>query len=350
MKGTERELRDQHIIDCYLQGASFKELKHKFNMSMSGVRLVLTRSGVFAPLTTSARDGRNKSMRDYKAQGHTMKEVADKFGVSEATVQTACKGIAPQPSGPAAGKARNQWSSIDFSIREEKAIQTIAKHLPTFEYIGGFTNADGYVDLKCKVCGSVLSRSLIGIRHGNGVKCHECEQERMRQKEIEKYKARVAFEEERIHARELKKVKSSRQLFMVFCAKCGKPFATDNARRRFCSKDCSKKMNNQIGSDGRLNRHNIVDRDISLQKVFANAFGVCQICGGLCDYNDYYHNDNGAFIAGENYPSIDHIIPLSSGGLHSWDNVRLAHKSCNSKLFLSGKQYAPQKFRGGCGT
>ena len=29
--------------------------------------------------------------------------------------------------------------------------------------------------------------------------------------------------------------------------------------------------------------------------------------------------------------SIDHIIPISSGGLHVWDNVQLAHYSCNMK-------------------
>jgi len=29
--------------------------------------------------------------------------------------------------------------------------------------------------------------------------------------------------------------------------------------------------------------------------------------------------------------SVDHIIPISSGGLHVWDNVQLAHYSCNMK-------------------
>jgi len=29
--------------------------------------------------------------------------------------------------------------------------------------------------------------------------------------------------------------------------------------------------------------------------------------------------------------SIDHITPISSGGLHVWDNVQLAHYSCNMK-------------------
>lgn len=36
------------------------------------------------------------AMRRYKAEGHTMGEVAEKFCVTQATAQTICKGIAPQ--------------------------------------------------------------------------------------------------------------------------------------------------------------------------------------------------------------------------------------------------------------
>lgn len=28
--------------------------------------------------------------------------------------------------------------------------------------------------------------------------------------------------------------------------------------------------------------------------------------------------------------TLDHIIPLSKGGTHTWDNVQLAHMSCNA--------------------
>lgn len=29
--------------------------------------------------------------------------------------------------------------------------------------------------------------------------------------------------------------------------------------------------------------------------------------------------------------TMDHLVPLSKGGDHSWENVALAHRSCNSK-------------------
>jgi len=40
--------------------------------------------------------------------------------------------------------------------------------------------------------------------------------------------------------------------------------------------------------------------------------------------------DGDTFIAGNMYPSIDHVVPLSRGGLHEWGNVKLAHRICNS--------------------
>ena len=41
-------------------------------------------------------------------------------------------------------------------------------------------------------------------------------------------------------------------------------------------------------------------------------------------------NDNNVFMAGNDYPTIDHIKPISKGGTHTWDNVQLAHFHCNS--------------------
>ena len=71
------------------------------------------------------------------------------------------------------------------------------------------------------------------------------------------------------------------------------------------------------------------DNDITLEKLYNLADGVCALCGGICDYEDYIFKGK-YFIAGNKYPSIDHIVPLSKGGSHTWDNVQLAHKQCNS--------------------
>jgi len=72
------------------------------------------------------------------------------------------------------------------------------------------------------------------------------------------------------------------------------------------------------------------DRDITLEKLYNRDGGICALCGKPCDYEDYIFQ-GAVFIAGNDYPSIDHIEPLSKGGSHTWNNVQLAHKICNSK-------------------
>ena len=79
----------------------------------------------------------------------------------------------------------------------------------------------------------------------------------------------------------------------------------------------------------------LVDSDITLDGLLRRDGCACHICGGLCDVYDFIKTDK-AFIAGNNYPSIDHVIPLAKGGLHSWDNVKVAHRICNS---LKGDSY-----------
>lgn len=67
------------------------------------------------------------------------------------------------------------------------------------------------------------------------------------------------------------------------------------------------------------------DESVTLKMVRKKYFDVCQICGCLVDDTD----TKDGYI-GRLYPTIDHIIPLSKGGSHTWDNVQLAHLSCNA--------------------
>lgn len=94
--------------------------------------------------------------------------------------------------------------------------------------------------------------------------------------------------------------------------------------RRACDKRKELKRRKTINVNGEI------DKDITLEKLFERENGQCHICGLLCNYNDYKISEEGHFIVGRFYPSIDHVIPLSKGGTHTWDNIKLAHLSCNS--------------------
>ena len=53
--------------------------------------------------------------------------------------------------------------------------------------------------------------------------------------------------------------------------------------------------------------------DVDPMTVYSRDEGFCGICGGTV-YGDFH---------------VDHIIPLSKGGLHCYANVQLAHPACN---------------------
>lgn len=116
------------------------------------------------------------------------------------------------------------------------------------------------------------------------------------------------------------------------CKVCGTLFyCLDKETRVTCSHECSvkyTKMRSDFRRDNRINKDNLVDYGITLEKIYARDNGICWICGGECDWNDYQMRD-GIKICGREYPSKDHVIPLARGGKHSWENVRLAHLGCN---------------------
>lgn len=85
--------------------------------------------------------------------------------------------------------------------------------------------------------------------------------------------------------------------------------------------------------DHRIKNAGRIDGDITLRGLFEREKGVCYLCGQKCDYADFEErvSKNGYhyILVGGEYPSIDHVVPLSKGGTHTWDNVHLAHKRCN---------------------
>ena len=58
------------------------------------------------------------------------------------------------------------------------------------------------------------------------------------------------------------------------------------------------------------------DRTVSLDSAYERFHGMCGICLKPCLRQD---------------ASLDHVHPLSKGGAHTWDNIQLAHRTCNSR-------------------
>lgn len=110
---------------------------------------------------------------------------------------------------------------------------------------------------------------------------------------------------------------------IIKCPICGEEFETILDKAHFCSKKCARKAWRAQRKDyiKALKVSGDYDDSITLEAVYDKFNGKCNICGkplmidGDC--------------RGEHYPTIDHIKPLSKGGVHSWDNVQLLCRYCN---------------------
>ena len=110
------------------------------------------------------------------------------------------------------------------------------------------------------------------------------------------------------------------------CIECGVHFSTTNKIKKYCSIHCGNKFNyrkKEIHRRKKIIENGNVDWDISIERLMKRDKNLCYLCGdkvnNKLDYNDDY------------YPNIDHVIPISKGGTHTWDNVKLAHRICNIK-------------------
>lgn len=114
------------------------------------------------------------------------------------------------------------------------------------------------------------------------------------------------------------------------CKRCSSIFIPKHKTQVYCSVICEQRDHRKEHDTDRrhLERQQKVDY-IPLKKLYERDNGICYLCGGECDWNAKKVVNGHVRVYG-NYPSREHIKPLSKGGLHSWSNVKLAHIKCNS--------------------
>jgi 5-methylcytosine-specific restriction endonuclease McrA len=198
------------------------------------------------------------------------------------------------------------------------------------EYVSGYISMDDHVLVRCTHCGCEQERAFASFRSCKNVLCKVCkynptaEAEREKRREAkEKQKQIQKIEKE---TQRLIKEGRGEQMSLSFC-ECGnikKPYYKQ------CT-GCSRAAENKRHELKRRRKVSaaMVDKDITLEKLYQRDSGYCYICGSKCDWNDKEER-HGTVVCGNTYPSIDHVVPLARGGLHSWENVRLAHRICNS--------------------
>lgn len=271
---------------------------------------------------------KQKAVMELRLQGLCGSEIADRLGISSNTVGH----IAIRIGLPFTEEEKARSQALGHKKRghtRESLSEMIQRHNPEFEYAGGYTGSEGTLRIRCKTCGTETVRSIISVRHKGNVRCEECSRReteaRKAEREAEAERQRKESEAEK--EREFWARPTKQETFKV-CKVCGGLFLSSNHRQYTCGGECTRKLANR--KDRRLRYKTVtVDRDITLEELYRRDKGVCHLCGELCDWDNITEREDGVKIAGDWYPSIDHVKPLAKGGLHSWDNVRLAHRICN---------------------
>ena len=107
------------------------------------------------------------------------------------------------------------------------------------------------------------------------------------------------------------------------CPECGERFTRKRKAGNvvgFCTRKCQAKAKRR--------RHEAFKRGagrktLTFWKVADRDNLTCQLCGEPVSLTEQAPHPLS--------PSLDHIVPLSRGGSHSYDNVQLAHFLCNSR-------------------
>jgi hypothetical protein len=82
----------------------------------------------------------------------------------------------------------------------------------------------------------------------------------------------------------------------------------------FCSEQCNSAAHKLKRGNGRLGPGR--RRDIERAYIIERDKSRCHICGEKCRPDEI---------------TLDHVIPLSKGGTHAEENLRVAHLSCNAR-------------------
>lgn len=309
------------IIKQLNSGIGARDIANNVKCSISFVYKVAQRNNVKMHGTKSKLEQYDSEVRQMREAGCGRREIAERFNCSLRTVSNYCNEHSIESRAPRAVNKKT-----DEEVRQNVHDVTGG----ALEYVRGYTRKEDPMTVRCSKCGHEFVRSYTGIVHKKHVGCPECKrvkvEARRQAEEQERAERQAQREKEKAERERLKAEADAARLHR--CPVCGK----ETNRPKYCSNECLRKATNKRGE---LNRRKmiqdaLVDNDITVKGLFKRDGGTCYLCGKPCRLDDYIIK-NGTTICGDWYPSIDHVIPLAHGGEHSWSNVRLAHRICNSK-------------------
>lgn len=311
-------------ICAYLRaGCSAKETAQKAGCSVPLVYKVARLNGIKMCGQKSILDEKKDEIARLTAMGEPYREIARKYGTTSKTVRSFCKknGIELTDEQKTINIEQNGGHN---KLSDAEAKRRIEEKHSELEYISGYNDNMSQVTVLCKRCGKTHKSAYALLVRATAHRCPNCSKMKKQASEAERIKNRLNKRTEQIRRLEAEEEKKRAKAHK--CPVCG----AMTTRPKYCSKNCANRVRNKHGEVSRRLKIKtaMVDRDISLEGLYKRDQGICHICGMQTRFDDYVVRD-GAYICGDWYPSIDHVIPISKGGTHSWTNVKLAHRRCN---------------------
>lgn len=317
-------------------GESCKTLAADYDVALSTIYWTLDRYGDGVQPRNRMLSDKIPELMAMREAGTSYAEMAVHFGVSSKTVNDELNRIGLEYSEAEKAEQQLARNRRNYANTEADIVNILREHCPSIEYVSGYMNNHAKMTVRCVECGRAFDASLHTLVYGSG-QCPLCREDRRtseREAKVAAIAAKKAVEAERRRAETEQRIKDRAEARRVAalakmhtCPVCG----NTTANKIYCSASCRNRAKNSRKDAMRRSRmrNACVDRDITLEALFKRDAGICHICGGQCSLEDYVIVDD-TFIAGNWYPSIDHVVPLAKGGQHSWANVKLAHRVCNT--------------------
>ena len=205
-----------------------------------------------------------------------------------------------------------------------------------FTYLGDWEPGKSQASFRCEKHGVAVTRNLDAIikNQSGSIRCPQCRREWEREHSRgricgpRRYGNMAVWKQVLEERKAQHKREAEERIPVITCQVCGKQFRSNQKNRKTCGGECSRAYAN-ARKDRRIRKECLVDKNITLKRLYKRDSGICHLCGGLCDWNDKRIDKRGIMICGDTYPTKDHVVPLAKGGLHSWENVKLAHWRCN---------------------
>jgi len=282
-------------------------------------------------LTKEQKAERINTIIYLRDEGKTRKEIAEHLNISFGSLKNLIRS-----------------NNISFSIKLNKQCKHCNRMYTTKnklkEYCSSSCFDKGYNktkrsrrERKCIQCGEVFSP-----KSEKTIYCSEnCREESRECTRIEK-ELQLESQRKLKAINRLIKALNKKNSKVKECKYCGEKYFRIKyiSGNSYCSDECRKQglkelrkkypKSKRTSKDRRWTLNGKADYSINIDKLYERDEGCCHICGERTNLNDYVVTTEGYFIAGNDYPSIDHVIPIAKGGLHQWDNVKLAHRICNS--------------------